>query len=137
MSEFNSRPSKGYLDVVSALRRLPLAERSRAYAEATADDLKELALQQLGPTLRGKKSWRRILGKRAIDGDELPGDDHVEIRQGKSLAYISHPYNLSYVDLKRMISKCEENGLEVHIDAKSWYFPGASMRVTYKAAKTN
>jgi hypothetical protein len=137
ISGFNSRPSKQYLDAVEALRRLPLVERSRAYADATADDMKELASNQLGPVVRGKKSWRRILGERAKDGDELPGDDHVEVRHGKSTLYISHPYDLRYADLKKIVAKCEESGLEAHIDGKSWYFPGTSIRVTYKAANSN
>jgi len=132
MTEFNGRPSRAYLAAVDALKRLSLDDRNRAYADSSAADLRALAVRQGGQKLSGKKSWRRLLGKSAQFRDSLPGDDHVELRRGANLTYISHPYGLAFGDLKEIVEACEANGLEAHIDARSWYFPGSTLRVTYR-----
>jgi hypothetical protein len=137
MSQFNSNPSRKYLAAVEALKRIPFDERDRAYADATADDWKRLADEQGGPKPKGKTSWRRLLGKPAQVADRLPGDDHIELRQGKELTYISQPYHLNFEQLCEIVSACAANGLKASIDARSWYFPGAAIRVTYCRATSN
>jgi len=57
----------------------------------------------------------------------------IELRRGKNLTYTSHPYSLALGDLKEIAEICEVNGLEVHVDGRSWYFPGSTLRVTYQA----
>lgn len=135
MSNFNSRPTQAYLAAVDALKKIPLEARKAALADATAEKMRDLADKQLGKPLRGKKTWRKLIGESGKDDDELPGDDHVELRQGKVLSYVSHPYQLEFSDLKDIMGLCMANGLEVRIDAKSWYYPGATIRVTYTARK--
>jgi hypothetical protein len=132
MTEFRHQPSATYVAAVNALMKLPLDERTRAYADAAAPDLRKIADEQGGKKLSGRKSWRRLLGQKARDGDGLPGDDHVEVREGKGgLIYTSHPYALSFENLKEIVSHCIANGLEVNISSRSWYFPGATIQVTY------
>lgn len=131
-SNFNSRPSREYLTAVEALRKVPINERDRAFADATAADLEALASEHVGKKMSGRKSWRRMLGEKGKETDVLPGDDHVELRQSETVTYISHPYKLKLDQLREIVRVCDENKLDVLIDAKSWYFPGAAIRVTYR-----
>jgi hypothetical protein len=132
MTDFFHKPSKAYLDAVDALKRLPLEERGRAYADASFDDWQAIAEKLYGKRTSGKKSWRRLTGVRGDISDKLPGDDHIELRVGKSLSYISQPYQLNLNQLREIVEICNANKLDVSIDARSWYFPGSTICVTYQ-----
>lgn len=131
-----SNPSPAYIAAVKALKSLPLGERSRAFADAEADDLKDAMGERLGKETTGRKSWRRLIAQTGKPGDRLPGDDHVELWVKDGLiTYVSHPYGLTLGALKEIVSLCEEHGLEISIHAGSWYFPGNTIVAEYTKAK--
>lgn len=131
----NDKPSPAYLAAFKALKALPLGERGNAFADAEADDLKAAMSERLGKETTGRKSWRRLLGKQGEPGDEMPGDDHVElwVKDGE-LTYVSQPYGLTLDKLKKIVSLCDEHGLNVTIGGGSWYYPGSTIVVTYTKA---
>lgn len=136
MSPFNSHPTREYLQAVEALRKIPLEERSSAFADATAADMREIADKQLGKPISGRKSWRRLLDEKDGDSDKLPGDDHVELRRAEALTYVSQPYHLNFDELKELMSVCMAHGLEAQIDARSWCYPSGTIRVSYTKRAT-
>ena len=92
MSRFNSSPSDAYRSAVTALKALPFEERHRAYADATAEELEQSATEQLGKPTRGKRSWRRVVGGAGRSGDQMPADDHTELRSKDGVStYVSQP----------------------------------------------
>ncbi len=108
---------------IVALRRLPERLRGQVYAEAVASDMKRAFAKRLGKPTTGDKSWRRLIGKRSKGDpreDRLPADDHVELWVGKEVTYVSHPYHLTLSELREIVRICDENGLEMSIDASSW-----------------
>ena len=125
-------PSPEYTAAVEALKRLSLQKRLDAFAESAADELGAIADEKVGKPLAGRRSWKRLLGKRGEADDQMPGGDHVELREGDVITYTSHPYQLDLATLREMVRRCDENGLEVRIDTMSWYFPGQTLRVTYR-----
>jgi hypothetical protein len=135
-SGFKGNPSREFIAAVEALKRLTLDNRRRAYAEAASAEIEEMATRHYGDKAAGRASWRRLLGEQPQDGDKLPGDDHIELRKGRELTYISHPYRLAFDDLREIVAICTERGLEANIDALSWYFPGLALRVTYERTKS-
>lgn len=133
MTKFNrSNRTPQFEAAVQALLKLPLEERGRAYAEAEADDLKAAFAEHL---TTGRKSWRRLIGKEGKPGDQLPGDDHIELWvNGSELTYESHPYGLSLGTLREMIAACDQHGLNLTVSGASWYFPGSTLCVRYTRA---
>ncbi len=132
MYEFTSQPTPEFIAAVEALKKLAWDDRSRAFAEATSPDLRDQATKAYGKPVKRNKSWKRLIGKRPGIDDHLPGDDHVELRVGKNMTYASHPYQLHLDQLRDIVQVCDENGLDITIDTKSWYFPSATLRVTYQ-----
>ncbi|MHB2019792.1 MAG: helix-turn-helix domain-containing protein [Candidatus Xenobia bacterium] len=60
----------------------------------------------------------------------IPGGDHDSMwvdARGR-LVYVSQPYSLSGVELKRVVQYCEREDLELEIStADAWHFPGWTM----------
>lgn len=134
--KYVSRPTRKYLDAVAALRSLPLDERGRAYAEATEDELTALATKSFGKIRKGRE-WQRVAGIKPDLKTELPADDHGELRTGKHLTYTSQPYDLGLAEMREIVRLCDELGLTVEVDARSWYFPGGTIRMTYRKRRTS
>ena len=96
----------------------------------------QAALASFAADRYGKKVraswWGWLLRKRQPDWSShgVPGDDHVEYweRDGSRFR-ISHPYGLGWHDLRELVRFCEANGLRVSIDARSWYYHGATLLV--------
>lgn len=94
-------------------------------------------VEQYGKPTTGRVSWRRLLGEQGKAGDgHLPGDDHVQllIKDGE-MTYFSHPYGLMLESMREIVRVADENGLDVEIDAHSWYYPGSTIRVAYAKRK--
>lgn len=131
-SPFQSRPTPEYLAAVVALNELDWDNKTRAFAEASRPDLEQQAAAEAGRAIK-IKSWRRLLGQKPREGDQLPGDDHVDLRMENKPVYASHPYQLEMDQLREIVRLCDENGLDVQIDARSWYFPSRTIRFSYRA----
>jgi hypothetical protein len=131
--EFQSHRTPDYDAAVNALKKLDWDSKTRAFAEASQPYLGAEATKTFGRSARNR-SWRPIVGQKPADGgDGLPGDDHAELRMGENPVYVSHPYHLSLDQLREIVKVCDEHGLEVEIDTRSWYFPGRTLRVSYSA----
>lgn len=138
VSVFNTDPTKEYMEAVKALKALPSEQRSAAYAEAQAKDLVAAQSEYLGKRITRAESWKSLIGLEGDAEDKLPGDDHTSLWLGKGgLTYVSHPYDLRLRELTEIVDACEQHGLEVHIDARSWLNPGSTMRVCYTKAQNN
>jgi hypothetical protein len=129
-SQFNTRPTKEFRDVVAHLSTLTPTQQNQAFAEAHAERLKEGVASWLGQKASGIKSWKRLFGQSVRADDCLPGDDHVELWTGeKGFSYVSHPYDLTFETVQSMVEFAQENGLEFSLSGTSWYYPGRTMRV--------
>jgi hypothetical protein len=128
---FKDNPSPDYINAVSALKKLGLDDKTRAFADAAKADLERQITQHAGRPVK-VVSWRRLLDQEPRTDDSLPADDHVDLRLQKERIYTSHPYHLRMEDLRQIVKICDENEIDAEIDARSWYFPGGTVRVSYR-----
>src|SRR5579863_753212 len=79
--------------------------------------------------------WLKGRRSRVID-HRWSGDDHVEYRETETGGRyrLSHPYGIRWRDLVELVSYCERNGLEAHIEARSHWYPGWTVVVIFQAA---
>jgi hypothetical protein len=129
-SNFNFRPSPAFKRAVEALKQLSAEERTEAYATAVVDAMHARADERYGP-VSGKRAWQRIAQIEVDENHPLPADDHGEVRQGRHLTYTSQPYDLTLGHMREIVRLCDVNDMTVRVDARSWYYPGGTLRMTY------
>ena len=66
----------------------------------------------------------KALNGRAFDHCRYEGDH-----------FISEPYNVGFEDLKKLIKKCEENGLTFFIAGDSKWNPPSTIRIVFDEVK--
>lgn len=138
MTNFSRKPSPAFRAALEALSRLSIEERHEAFAQAQADDLKAVHASHLGKATKGKGQWKRLIGGKPNPDqtDQLPADDHTELwNKDGTVSYVSHPYDLRLDDLRAIVEACDEHGLTCHVDARSWYYPGGTIRLLWELAK--
>jgi hypothetical protein len=121
-------------EALAALKKLPYDERFEVFRMSIADEAQKHADRKYGPKTTRIKTWRALIGKSSQAGDRLPGDDHTELRKGKTVTYLSQPYHLHLKELRQIVRACDEYGLEVAITAGSWYRRGDTILVAYTRA---
>lgn len=69
------------------------------------------------------------------DGTPVAADDHVSMwrspRDGCPIRFVSQPYQISLSEMRQIVSRCDQLGLEAMVSASSWYFPGTTVRIDY------
>ncbi len=58
--------------------------------------------------------------------------DHV-FRTKNNIEF--HPYDISQKDLEELIAKCKQHGVKYHIDGRSLWFPGSTVRIVLNKEK--
>jgi hypothetical protein len=125
-----------YWAVVEAIRACPKNIVGSAIAHVYADVLEEFARERFGKLQQpGPISVQSFTGKYPRDVNpylNFVRDDHSELRKkdGKK-TYISQPYGLSLRDLEDLVAQCHRFGMDVQIDARSWYFPHWTLCVIF------
>jgi hypothetical protein len=139
--------SKTYKDAVRTMKKL-LREEGRlnvihAYSDAVAESVEADRIKMLGKPTSNKPMVAHLVGKKPeIDHYYNSFMDHTRERQreGEELPSVveSNPYTLGLEDLKEIIGACEKYGLQMVISAsESWHFPGRTVLVEFKRAKTD
>ena len=140
---FLDRPSDLYITAVAALRELLVAEGedhvNRAFADAVAVARQKRFVDVKGVTEGGDghACVYRLTGKdcpKEPSHRDLPAGEHVTewVKDGQTVSITSHPYGISYEELKQIVEFCERYGLEAFIDARTaWRFPGWALKVEY------
>jgi hypothetical protein len=138
MDSFKNRRTRAFYSAVSALRKLPLKDRSSAFAEASADDMRLSAYRHLGNPTRGAVEWCRVIGRKSRDDYgfvQMPGDDHTSLLVKKgALTYVSQPYGLDLETMGQIVDICRIHGMRAVVHAGSWYFPSGTICVEYTKA---
>jgi hypothetical protein len=127
----NSTNIRNNEKAVAALKRLPLGDQYSAFREAVSNEMKRQADIKFGIKCAGMKSWRKLTDTKAEWGEELPGDDHTELRKGNVLTYISQPYQLYLKHMREIVRICDDQNLEFMISANSWYSPASTISIIY------
>jgi hypothetical protein len=144
--QYAERRTPEYDDAVKAIEKLVgsngegVDDARRAFAEGISD-----GIISLNKSLGLKKSSSsnscvcRLLGKHHhYDEDPslcyLPHSDHPYYlnRNGVPVALVSEPYNLGQDQIKNIISFCDTNGIDFHIDNEGSWFPGRTLRMVFK-----
>lgn len=76
-----------------------------------------------------------LAGKRIESYDTYEiGLDHTTLWQqgGKPKLLVTQPYQISKDQLKKLIEHCDQYGIDFSIDARSFYFPGSTIRIVFK-----
>lgn len=141
--------TKKYNEAVKALRELEQSERmgNHACGEFLSEQTnKALEIQGTKKLIYAIPCVRRLIRKRHLSGAALddkvcrcllPGSDHTELWKTKDgkIIYVTQPYGISWGNLKALVKRCEELGLEAEISAHSTYFPGSTILIKAQKAK--